>query len=428
MGMNAVHKGLKLVTNVDPKTCDRLIGDPLRLRQILFNLTSNAIKFTSQGGVFITARQSEMPEQDDVRENPNKVCITFEVKDTGIGLKPEQLDTIFESFSQADGSTTRKYGGTGLGLAIVKSLVELMNGKVSVTSVQEQGTTFSFTVVFSVSHSDTGMFSSVILLSKRRVLLVDDNANDLEILANHMQSLQMDVSFVRTGAGALEKLIEATQMRSPFELVVVDWRMPRMDGIEVIRRIRQNEGIVPPHILMISAYDRQDCLRQVQGLNVADVLNKPVLPEMFKEAMKAAFRDDLSRQTNEARADLRGAKILLAEDNKINQMVAAEMLKMFHVEITVANDGLEAVEAVKKNDFDLILMDIQMPEMDGLEATQKIRKLNKPGIDKLPILAMTANALDTDYQKSLEMGMNDHLTKPIDPDKLRLALEKWIVR
>jgi len=179
---------------------------------------------------------------------------------------------------------------------------------------------------------------------------------------------------------------------------------------------------------LVSAYDRQDCLRLVQGLNVADVLVKPVHHDALKEALKATFRVNLNKKTNEIHADLRGAKVLLAEDNKINQMVASELLKMFNVELTVAGNGVEAVEAVKNGDFDLILMDIQMPEMDGLTATQVIRHLDKPGVDKLPILAMTANALDTDYQKSLAVGMSDHLTKPIDPEKLRIALEKWIVR
>jgi len=428
MGMNAAEKGLKLVTKTDPDTPDRLIGDPLRLRQILFNLTSNAIKFTTKGGIFITVRQDDLDFQRDFQGGANRVSIAFEVRDTGIGLKPEQLDTIFESFSQADGSTTRKYGGTGLGLAIVKSLVELMGGKIFVTSVHGQGATFAFTIVFTVSQSEPGQFSSAVLLNQRRVLLVDDDANDLEIMTNLMQSMHMNVEFVRSGAAALEKLREATQFRIPFELVVIDWRMPRMDGAEVIRTIRQSEDIYPPHILMISAYDRHECLHHVQGLNVADVLVKPVQPEVFKEAMKAAFRGDLSRGTSEKRADLRGAKILLAEDNKINQIVASELLTMLKVEVTVVNNGIEAIEAVKKHDFDLILMDIQMPDMDGLEATHIIRNLNRPGTDKLPILAMTANAMDTDYKKSLDVGMNDHLTKPIDPDKLRIALEKWLGR
>ena len=422
--VSAEEKGLKIVTKIDSEISDNLVGDSLRLRQILLNLISNAIKFTARGGIFITVKQDD----SQLREDTEQMSLVFEVKDTGIGLKPDQIETIFDSFSQADGSTTRKYGGTGLGLAIVKNLVELMGGKVNVTSTPGQGTSFFFTIVVAKSHTAPEM-SSAVLLNQRRVLLVDDDAGDLEVLSNLMQTFHMDVRSARTGAKALEMLAEATEVKSPFELVLIDWRMPRMDGIETVRRIRQSEKtIVPPHVLMISAYDRQECLRHVQGLNVCDVLVKPIQPERFKAILKTVFREDLSHKTSEERADIRGTKILLAEDNKINQMVASELLKMLGVEVTVANNGIEAVDAVKKEAFDLILMDIQMPEMDGLTATQLIRNLEKPEADKLPILAMTANAADTDYQKSLDVGMNDHLTKPIDPEKLRIALEKWIVR
>ena len=422
--VSAENKGLKLIIKIDSEISDHLVGDPLRLRQILLNLTSNAIKFTTQGGIFITIRHDYSP----ARIRSDEIGLVFEVKDTGIGLKPEQVDTIFESFSQADGSTTRKYGGTGLGLAIVKSLVELMGGKVGVSSVPGQGTTFYFSVVFAISRTKPEL-SSAVLLNQRRVLIVDDNANDLEILTNLMHESRMNVRSARTGAEALEMLVEAAYLQAPFELVLVDWRMPRMDGVEVIRHIRQNNNsITPPHIIMTSAYDRQECLRHVQGLNVFDVLTKPILPDKLKEVLKAAFREELSHKTDEVRANIRGTKVLLAEDNKINQMVASELLKMLGVDITVVNNGFEAVEAVKKHTFDLILMDIQMPEMDGLTATQMIRQLAKPETGKLPILAMTANAADTDYQKSLAVGMNDHLTKPIDPEKLRVSLEKWIIR
>ena len=421
--VGAEEKGLKLITKIAPEICDNLVGDPLRLRQVLLNLISNAIKFTEKGGVTIA-----VAPDPQFRGKSDEVGLVFTVKDTGIGLKPEQAFTIFDSFSQADGSTTRKYGGTGLGLAIVKSLVELMGGQVGVTSIPGQGATFYFTVVCAISHSEPEM-SSAVLLNHRRVLIVDDDPNDLEIVTSLMQESRMDVRSVRTGAEALELLVEATNLKAPFELVLIDWRMPRMDGIETARRIRQHgNGIVPPHIIMVSAYDRQECLRLVQGLNVFDVLAKPIQPDRLRDMLKTAFREDLSRKTNEVRANIKGAKALLAEDNKINQMVASELLKIMEVEVTVANNGIEAVEAVKKNTFDVILMDIQMPEMDGLTATQMIRNLGKPETDKLPILAMTANAADTDYQKSLDVGMNDHLTKPIDPEKLRVALEKWIVR
>ena len=420
--VGAEEKKLKLITTVDPEIGDHLIGDPLRLRQVLLNLINNAIKFTEQGGIFITVKQDPL-----FNGASNKNRLVFEIRDTGIGLQPEQIERIFDSFAQADGTITRKYGGTGLGLAIVKSFVELMEGEVKVTSTPGLGATFQFSIVVEqTAHGTSG--SSIVLLDKRRILLIDDDANDLEILANLLQSMHLQVLPLHTGVAALEKLEEATARKAPFDVVMIDWRMPRMDGIETVRLIRQNKKIVPPYILMVSAYDRQECLRHVQGLNVSDVLAKPVHPDMLKEALKATFREDLTRKTNEVYADIRGAKVLLAEDNKINQMVASELLKLLHVELTIANNGIEAVEAVQKQDFDLILMDVQMPEMDGLTATQAIRRLDKPGVDKLPILAMTANALDTDYQRSLAAGMNDHLTKPIDPEKLRIALKKWIVR
>ena len=421
--VGAEEKKLQLISRIAPEICDNLVGDPLRLRQILINLISNAIKFTEKGKISIGV----VPDPQ-FRGKPDEVGLVFTVQDTGIGLKPEQAVAIFESFSQADVSTTRKYGGTGLGLAIVKSLVELMGGQVGVTSIPGQGATFYFTVVCVISHSEPEM-SSAVLLNQRRVLIVDDDPNDLEIVTSLMQASRMDVRSVRTGTEALELLVESSHLKIPFELVLVDWRMPRMDGIETVRRIRQSgDIIVPPHIIMVSAYDRQECLRLVQGLNVFDVLTKPVQPDRFRDILKMAFREDISHKTNEVRANIKGAKILLAEDNRINQMVASELLKIMEVEVTVANNGIEAIEAVKEKTFDLILMDIQMPEMDGLTATQAIRNLEKPEAGKLPILAMTANAADTDYQKSLDVGMNDHLTKPIDPEKLRIALEKWIVR
>ena len=422
---SAEEKGLKLIAKIDHDIGGHLVGDPLRLRQVLLNLISNAVKFTEKGEVLITAKQDASSLD---RDRSDKIGIVFEVQDTGIGLKPEQIKTIFESFAQGDGSTTRKYGGTGLGLAIVKNLVELMGGTVGVSSILGQGTTFSFKVVFAKTHAEPEL-STAILLQQRRVLIVDDDPNALEILMNLMQASQMQVLAVRTGTEALKMLTEATELKAPFELLLIDWRMPRMDGVETVRHIRQSEkDIVPPHIVMISAHDRQECLRLVKGLNVFEVLAKPIQPDTFKDTLKAVFSEDLSQKTDEIRADIRGAKILLADDNKINQLVASELLKMLGVEVTIANDGLEAVEAVKKNTFDLVLMDIQMPKMDGLTATRTIRNLGKPEVDKLPILAMTANAADTDYQKSLEVGMNDHLTKPIDPDKLRITLEKWIVR
>ncbi|MDR3181316.1 MAG: response regulator [Planctomycetaceae bacterium] len=423
----AKEKGLKLEITVSPGVVDNLIGDPLRLRQILLNLLSNAVKFTLDGSVIVTVK--DIPQDEEKHQDLYK--LEFLVTDTGIGLTEEQMKHIFDSFAQADTSTVRKYGGTGLGLSIVKRLVELMDGQISVESEAGKGATFRFTAYFIRTAAQTDE-SSAVLLYRRRVLVVDDENDTREVIVELVKTLNLQADAAASGSEALEKLALATRYGNPYELVLMDWRMPRMDGIETIRQIHKQDSIItPPHIVMISAYDRQDCVQQTQGLNVAGVLVKPVKINDLKQLLKTAFR--ILKQQNvapvqEIKTDIKGAKVLLAEDNKINQLVASELLKTYGIEFTIANNGREAVEAVKAKDFDLILMDVQMPEMDGLTATQTIRQLSKPGIARLPILAMTANALDTDYQKSLDVGMNDHLTKPIDPAKLRLALEKWIKR
>ncbi|MDR3232126.1 MAG: response regulator [Planctomycetaceae bacterium] len=423
----AKEKGLQLNIHIASDVTDDVVGDPLRLRQILLNLLSNAVKFTSEGSITVTA--GAMPPEKE--KHPDLYQLEFAVTDTGIGLTQEQMEHIFDSFAQADTSTMRKYGGTGLGLSICKRLVELMDGSIDVSSESGKGTKFHFTAYFIKASAKTEE-SSALLLNRRRVLVVDDEDETREVIVELVKTLNLQVEAAASGQDALDKLTLATRYGNPYELVLMDWRMPQMDGIETIRQIHRRENIiVPPHIVMISAYDRQDCLRQTTGLSVAGVLVKPVKISDLKAVLKSAFRliqKQNKEQPQELKADIKGANVLLAEDNKINQLVASELLKTYGVGITIVNNGLEAVEAVKTNDFDLILMDVQMPEMDGLTATQIIRQLPKQGIDRLPILAMTANALDADYQKSLDVGMNDHLTKPIDPAKLRLALEKWIKR
>ncbi|MDR0869827.1 MAG: response regulator [Planctomycetaceae bacterium] len=424
--VTAAERGLVQDAVLAPNIGEHLLGDPLRLRQVLLNLLSNAVKFTDKGGITLTVEPADTDEY-------GKVILRFTVKDTGIGLSEEQVDRIFDSFSQADVSMTRKYGGTGLGLAIVKKLVALMGGEITVKSILGEGTAFTFTVVFSKTEQRPEDASGI-LLNKRRILVVDDDPNACEIVAGLLHSWKMLADTALSGLEALNKLTAAAKRNDPYDLVLLDWRMPRMDGIETIREIHKHTDISPPpHILMISAYDRNDCLRQTAGMNVAGVLLKPAEPAMLKKALKHAFMQQRDIKIEEIKTDLRGKKVLLAEDNKINQMVAKELLTLLGIETTVANNGREAVDLVKREHFDLILMDVQMPEIDGLEAAKQIRALAGKGFpsssnSRIPILAMTANAMDTDYHKSLEAGMNDHLTKPINPAKLRLALEKWIER
>ncbi|MGL4943598.1 MAG: response regulator [Thermoguttaceae bacterium] len=424
------EKKLVLRTEIDPSVPDELLGDPLRLRQILLNLANNAIKFTSEGEVAILVSCEVSDATPVVQIEKSGVVLAFSVSDTGIGMTPEQVQRLFTSFTQADSSTTRKYGGTGLGLVISKNLVELMGGQIDVTSTAGVGTTFRFTVRMRENFAVAAAYSGESDLSHCRFLIVDDNETDREYISKLAHNFTSHVDTVESGEKAIEALQRASREGMKYDLLLIDWKMPRLDGIETIRRIRDDEQIIdPPGILMASAYDRSECLRQTAGLGLAGMLTKPISMQAFEESVREVIRYNHPvvhhTQASEPR-DIAGARILLAEDNKINQIVAQGMLAMLGVELTIANDGAEAVALVRDRDFDLILMDVQMPNMDGLEATQAIRHLDKPGIDKLPILAMTANAMDVDYQKSLAVGMNDHLTKPIDPIKLRKALETWL--
>jgi PAS domain S-box-containing protein len=443
----AKEKGLKLKFNIERTIHNDLQGDPLRLRQILLNLANNAVKFTESGEICIEIKPVTESETDP---DDNKIRLDFSVCDTGIGLTAEQIDRLFKSFSQADGSTTRKYGGTGLGLAISKNLVELMGGSIDVKSIPGKKTIFHFTAVFnkvnttpdstltvdsstSVEGDSTTIISSIsksVDLSHHRILVVDDDESVCEVIRDFAFPLHLYLETARSGQEALELLAQATAKHDPFEIVLLDWKMPQMNGIETIQRIRESTGtITPPQIVMISAYDLYECRRITQKLNLAGFLAKPIQRKTLQETLITVFEKTgtIIRKHNKSNI-LQGAKVLLVEDNKINQMVALELLKMLGIVVSIANNGVEAIDAVKAKDFDLILMDIQMPVMDGLSAAREIRKLKKSGVDKLPILAMSANAMDIDYHKSLEAGMNAHLTKPINPEKLRQSLEVWISR
>ncbi|MGL6194048.1 MAG: response regulator [Thermoguttaceae bacterium] len=472
VNIKAHEKGLQITQRIAESVYDDLVGDPLRLRQILLNLVNNAVKFTDSGSISITvintnnsdnipedikgyewdqtnvsqtaANQGNKPgkksqakakaksvgetDSDTALEDEAQYTeLMFAVQDTGIGMTPEQIEKLFQSFTQADGSTTRKYGGTGLGLVISKNLVKLMGGDIYVTSVPGQGSSFFFTVM--LKKNDEIPSNADFCSSNLKILIADDDDASRDYINEIVHSFTTNLVSVGSGEEAINELLNAEVSNKPFDLVLLDWKMPRMDGIETIRKIRGHAGIPdPPQILMVSAYDRDECMQQAKGLGLAGFIVKPITKQSFHEAIVAAFNKDTSKDynTQNEHRSIKGARILLVEDNKINQIVASELLLLLGVELTIANNGQEAVEAVENKDFDLVLMDIQMPVMDGLEATQKIRKLDKPGVDKMPILAMTANAMDSDYQKSIEVGMNDHLTKPIDPDNLRHVLETWI--
>ncbi len=426
---------LEVLFKLDPEVPSFLVGDSLRLNQILVNLGNNAVKFTEQGEIVLITKV--------LKSTKDKVTLQFSMRDTGIGMTKEQQAKLFQAFSQADTSTTRKYGGTGLGLTISKRLVNLMGGEIWAESEPGQGTTFSFTAAFGLGKARLKKrFEPSPDLRGLKVLVVDDNITSRRILQEMLESFSFEVSVAASGAEGVSELENASE-DAQFELVLMDWKMPDMDGIEASRRIKQHKGLHKiPAIILVTAYGREQIMQQAEQAGLEGFLLKPVSPStLFDVIMQAIDRDAsvpkrIQRPAvsqEEAMKHIQGARILLVEDNEINQQVAKEILQGAGLYVTVANDGQEGVNAVKQNQYDVILMDIQMPVMDGLTATREIRAWEKSKIqdpnskfESVPILAMTAHAMAGDEQKSLDAGMDGHVTKPIDPDKLFAALQKWI--
>jgi signal transduction histidine kinase/DNA-binding response OmpR family regulator len=427
VGIKTQEKGLELLIKTDPSVPTALVGDPLRLGQILINLSNNAVKFTDAGEIVVS---TELVKKDGAQ-----ATLKFSVQDTGIGMTAEQSAKLFQPFSQADSSTTRKYGGTGLGLTISKRLAEMMGGEIWVESNPGQGSTFSFTANLGLGKEKTKrIFRPSRDLRGMKVLVVDDNATSRSILQEMLESFSFEVSVAASGAEGITEL-ESAQEDKPFELVVMDWKMPGMDGIEASRRIKNHTGLSKiPAIVLVTAYGREEVMQQAEEAGLEGFLLKPVNPSMLFDTIMQAFGEavpEISRITQrkeqeaEALKHIQGARLLLVEDNEINQQVAKEILEGAGLNVTLANNGQEAVNAVKENEYDAVLMDIQMPVMDGYTATREIRNL-KSEIRNVPIIAMTAHAMAGDEDKSLQAGMNGHVAKPIDPDQLFSALQKWI--
>ena len=429
----AEEKGLEFVFAVEPGTPMALRGDPLRLGQILLNLTGNAIKFTEKGEIVVSVAPQAM--------DASAALLNFSVRDTGIGLTEQQRAKLFQSFQQADTSTTRKYGGTGLGLTISKKLTELMGGKIGVESTPGMGTTFRFTARFGRGE-EKKIKRRVIpeALNHMKVLVVDDNVTFREVMAAYLEEFTFDVTPVVSGTAALKTLRQTLQAgERPFDLVFMDWQMPGMNGIETAKAIRSDPGIsTPPRIIMVTGHGRADVMKEAEDLALDGFLLKPVTPSLLMDATVTAFGFEQARRTGrrgeEKRPDgfeqIRGARILLVEDNEINQQVATELLAEEGFFITVADNGRIAVETVAASaadgatPFDVVLMDLQMPVMDGYTAAGKIRKDGR--FADLPIIAMTADAMSGVREEVLSVGMNDYVTKPIDPDALFAVLVQWI--
>jgi CheY-like chemotaxis protein len=429
LGLKVEEKGLELLFNTYPQVPLYLVGDPLRLGQILLNLSNNAIKFTDRGEVVVSTELGA----DAMDEESNQVMLQFSVRDTGIGMSQEQIDRLFQSFSQADVSTTRKYGGTGLGLAISKRLTEMMGGKIWVESEPGKGSTFYFTAVFGFQAKvEKKQYIIPDKMSGLRVLICDDNLTARQILNDMCSLFSFETTEAASGHEALSEL-EKAENGSPYELVLMDWRMPGMDGIETTRRIKENPKLSNIPVLLVSAYGREEIKRQAEDAGIEGFLIKPVNPSLLYDTIMEIFGEEISltartpvqiTDKSEALKSIEGARILLVEDNLINQQVATEFLEQAGFVVTVANNGKQGVQAVKMSKFDLVLMDIQMPEMDGHEATRIIRK--EPGFESLPVVALTAHAMAGEREKCLNLGMNDYLSKPIKAEDLYAVLTKWI--
>jgi len=403
-----------------------LVGDPLRLGQVLINLANNAVKFTDSGEIVVSTVMSEHDETG--------LTLTFSVRDTGIGLTKDQIGKLFQSFSQADTSTTRKFGGTGLGLTISKRLVNMMGGEIWVDSEPGQGTTFSFTANFGLGEKKVKKHlvpSSD--LRGMKVLVVDDSSTSRNILQDILESFSFEVYLAASAEEGLEEILKA-DTDQPYELVLMDWKMPGMDGLEAAERIKNHRALSKiPAIILVTAYGREEIMQQAEQIGLDGFLIKPVSPSVLFDTIMQAFGEGITKtslisernEEIEDLTDIQGAQVLLVEDNEINQQVAQEILQGGGLNVTVANDGQEAVNAVKDFSYDAVLMDIQMPVMDGYTASREIRNLESE-TQNIPIIAMTAHAMAGDEAKSMEAGMNDHITKPIDPDQLFATLQKWI--
>lgn len=420
----AIAKGLELIFDIEPAISNHLKGDPLRLGQILINFCNNAVKFTEEGEIIVRARVQE--------EDESGKLVHFSVSDTGIGLTEEQMGRLFQAFEQADTTTTRQYGGTGLGLAISKQLARLMGGDVGVTSEAGKGSTFWFTA--RLGKSDTVLKSMPRPdLRGRHVLIIDDNSQAREVLASMLSSMTFAVDEAPSGAEGIEMVRKAAEAGAPYEIAFVDWQMPGMDGIEAGKRIRALPNLsVVPHLVMVTAYGREEVLKQAENNAFDNVLVKPVTASMLFDSAIQVLGEGYD-MVEEVRASegldleqLRGSHVLLVEDNELNRDVAIGLLETADITIDVAENGLIAVRKVSEKDYDLVLMDMQMPVMDGIAATKAIRSNAK--YLSLPIVAMTANAMDSDREMCLAAGMVDHVAKPIDPDRMFATIKKWIRR
>jgi signal transduction histidine kinase/CheY-like chemotaxis protein len=425
VSQKAQDKNLEFLIAAQHDIPSNLMGDPLRLGQILINLVNNAVKFTDRGEVLVTVALEE--------QSADRVKVKFSVRDSGIGMTAEQSARLFQAFSQADTSTTRKYGGTGLGLSISKRLVEMMEGNIWVESQPGIGSTFHFTAWFGIGSGEKRKHF-IPDLAGIRALVVDDNAQAREILTEALRVFALRAESVASGEDAVRE-IAAADSQDPYRLVLMDWHMPGMDGLEASRIVKRNDRLQHiPKIVMVTAFGREDIRAQAEQIGIDAYLLKPVNQSLLYDTLVDLFGvaglEDQRSRTRKADVpehDATGIRVLLVEDNEMNQQVATELLQSAGAIVTVANHGGEAVKILTAGDqappFDVVFMDLQMPEMDGFTATKLLR--SDPRLQKFPIIAMTAHALVEERQRCLDAGMNDHVSKPIEPDNLFATLLRW---
>jgi PAS domain S-box-containing protein len=425
----ARQKSLAIQAFVAPDVPRSLLGDPGRLRQILVNLVGNAIKFTERGQVtlHVTRHTSQ----------GNNVTLRFAVNDTGVGISESARARLFQPFTQADGSTTRKFGGTGLGLSISKRIVELMNGEIGVESQEQSGSTFWFTARFEVSTKDSLALPTKSSLVGRRALVVDDDATAREVFHQYIVSWGMRNGQAPSGSEALDTLLKAAASADPYDLVMIDFKMPHMDGFALARAIRSEPALSRTKLILITAFDARERGQEAMRAGFEGYLTKPVKQSQLFDLITSVLEDgahanppsDAKRSEKTATTPMVPktiSKVLIVEDNAINRRVALRQLKRLGIEAEVATNGREAVEAVARKSYQLVFMDCQMPEMDGFEATRAIRQAQRRNGAHIIIVAMTANALEGDRDMCIARGMDDYLSKPVQLDRLREILARWL--
>lgn len=435
LAFKAEEKGLELICSANPSIHNWYQGDPGRIRQILTNLVGNAIKFTESGTVIVQC------EAEDIEGSPNEMLLQFTVEDTGIGLTEKQCKSLFQKFTQADASTTRKFGGTGLGLAISKELTEMMGGSIGVASTYGHGSVFHFTVRLPLVR-DRQPLQESLDLHEQRILVVDDNETNRQLLKEFLTAWQADYTLCANGEDALEAMNHAYSEKIPYDIALIDMQMPGMDGDRLGALIRNDEHLRTTKLVLLTSQGQCGDAMKMYQKGFSGYLSKPLRQsELYAALLQVAgintelgvaqklvtrYTAQEETSTHDIKLPLVG-RVLLVEDNTVNQMVAKGMLKKIGVTVDVAANGLEALAALEQLPYDVVFMDCQMPEMDGFEATRRIRSADVPVLNaNIPIIAMTANAMQGDRERCLEVGMNDYMSKPVAQGKLRQALEEWL--